>query len=246
MKLLIDVGNSRIKWALLHGTELAALQTGVLSVDPILPAGLFDSVGTEAVIASNVAGSRVAQAIRDEARLRWGVNARFVVATEQAFGVHNAYATPAQLGADRWAAMIGAFVELGGPVCVVDAGTAFTVDVIARDGRHLGGLIVPGIELMVTSLRARTSDIAAVARTQSRGSRGMLADNTADALRKGALHALAGLVERAVTDTERHDGPAMRIVLTGGDAELIQAALRRASTYNPALVLRGLAEFAKE
>ncbi|MBA3565180.1 MAG: type III pantothenate kinase, partial [Gammaproteobacteria bacterium] len=171
----------------------------------------------------------------------------FVVAEKQAFGVRNAYAEPAKLGADRWAAMIGAFTELGGPVSVVDAGTALTVDVVAGDGQHLGGLIAPGLELMCEFLRDRTSDIAALETAHAVGEPGMLADNTADALRNGALNALAGLVERAIAQAEALLDREMRVVVvTGGDADRILAAIRRPATYNPALVLQGLAEFAKE
>lgn len=247
MKLLIDAGNSHIKWASLEGNALSPMETGTLDVDAdrILPATIFGLSRPELVVVSNVAGHRVAQAIRDEAKRHYDIDARFAVAEKQAFGVRNAYAEPAKLGADRWAAMIGAFTELGGPVCVVDAGTAFTVDVVAGDGLHLGGLIAPGLELMVKSLRDRTSDIVALENAQTVNESGMLADNTADALRNGALNALAGMVERAIAQAEALLDQETRVVVTGGDAGRIRAALRRPATYNPALVLQGLAEFAK-
>lgn len=244
MKLLIDAGNSHIKWAVLEGRRLGPLQAGATEPEFSLPPALFEGEAPEAVIVSNVAGRGIATAIRDEARRRFEVEPQFVTATEEAFGVRNAYARPAQLGADRWAAMIGAFLEYGGPVCIVDAGTAFTVDVVAVDGLHLGGVIVPGIELMIGSLRGRTSDIAALeAALPAAGSR-MLASNTADALRNGALHALVGLVERVIAEVEARIGAELPVVISGGDGERVRDALDRSATYNPALVLRGLAEFA--
>lgn len=245
MKLLIDAGNSLVKWAILNGSELGAMQVGALGENALLPAALFDTCRPESIVVSNVAGQRVAEGIREKARQRYGIDVWFVAAEEEAFGVRNAYARPAQLGADRWAAMIGAFAEYGGPVCVVDAGTAFTVDVVDGEGRHLGGLIVPGIELMIASLRGRTSDIAVLESAQPGGASKMLANNTVDALRNGALHALAGLVERAITDTEARLGRKLQIVITGGDAERVRDALGLDAKYNPALVLRGLAEFAR-
>ena len=246
MKLLIDAGNRRIKWTVLRGMKLGEAVSAQLDRDqPALPDALFAAGVPDGVLVSNVAGPRVSALLRERLSDRFGIEPRFVTASAHAFGVHNAYTQPGQLGADRWAAMIGAWAEHGGPVCVVDAGTAFTIDVIAADGAHLGGLIVPGLELMAGCLRAETSDLAALERASfATGTEG-LARSTADALRAGPRLALAALIETTVARTERKLGADLRVIMTGGDAEDLQGALERATTYNPALVLRGLAEFAR-
>jgi type III pantothenate kinase len=246
VKLLIDAGNRRIKWAVLRGTELGAAAGVLLDRErPALPDMLFAAGVPDSIFISNVAGPHVAAVLRDRLADSFAIEPCFITATAHAFGVRNAYEQPAQLGADRWAAMIGAFVEHGGPLCVVDAGTAFTIDVVAADGSHLGGLIVPGLELMSGCLRANTSDLAALERATAATGAPELARNTADAMRAGPRFALAALIESTVARMERRLGADLRIVMTGGDAEDIGGALARHATYNPALVLRGLAEFAR-
>ena len=118
------------------------------------------------IAVSNVAGPEFAQAL-NHALERAGTRARiwYARSTARGGGVRNAYERPELLGVDRWAALVGAYARLraaGGrsPVCVADAGTALTIDALASDGRHLGGLILPGIALQRTALLASTADIA--------------------------------------------------------------------------------------
>jgi len=246
VKLLIDAGNRRIKWAVLRGTGLGEAAGVLLDRDqPALPDALFAAGEPDAIFVSNVAGPHVAAVLRERLTDSFGIEPRFITATAHAFGVRNAYEQPSQLGADRWAAMIGAFVEHGGPVCVIDAGTAFTIDVVAADGDHLGGLIVPGLALMSGCLRANTGDLAALERATSVTGTPELARTTADAMRAGPRLALAALIESTVGRMQRRLGDDLRVVMTGGDAEDLRGALERPATYNPALVLRGLAEFAR-
>ncbi|CAN5170466.1 type III pantothenate kinase [soil metagenome] len=246
MILLVDVGNSRVKWAVFDGEKLGPMQTGEIPADRLLPARLYKLRRPELVVVCNVAGPLVARTLREEVTQAYDVPVRFAVAAREACGVRNAYADPAQLGADRWAAMIGAFTEHGGPICVVDAGTACTVDVIDREGRHLGGAIAPGINLMISSLRNRTQDIAAFEKAHPGGGAGLLANNTADGLRNGALNALAGLVDRAAGQAESSTGQQLLVALTGGDGERLHDLLLRRTHYNPALVLCGLAKLAAD
>ena len=162
--LLADVGNSRIKWVvdadgrwrvrgqMDHGkigwAELAQQQWGGLP----RPAR---------VLIVSVAGPAVRAALTEWVWQAWGIVAEFVFSTPQACGVRNAYAEPARLGADRWVAMIAAR-DLARQACyVVDCGTALTLDALAADGQHRGGLIVPGIRLMRQALYRDTRQIPA-------------------------------------------------------------------------------------
>jgi len=139
-------------------------------------------------------------------------------------------------------AMIGAWNEMHCALCVVDAGTAMTIDVIDRSGQHLGGQIIPGIELMSSALRDQTSDIQSTSgKPKDPGDGlGVFGKNTGDAIAYGSLTAACGAIERAA---KRLRGAAMRpkIVLTGGDASRILKQLNSNAIHRPHLVLQGLA-----
>ena len=166
MILLVDVGNTRAKWAVLADGRLsgsgAVLHRGVPAADWVH--GLDGaSAGCERILVSNVAGPAVAHAIGEWALSRHGFRPEFVRATREAGGIRNAYEHPEALGPDRWCGMIGAWRRVRGPLVCIAAGTAMTIDAVDAAGTHLGGLIVPGHDLMIDSLLRRTSDIAPAA-----------------------------------------------------------------------------------
>jgi len=141
--LLIDIGNTRIKWARLEQGTLqpqSALPhadwTAQTFVDTLGPA----CVDARRVLVSNVAGPRMVQVIRAGLAQAQQVEPEFVTSTVAAGGVRNAYSQPAQLGVDRWLAIIGAHALERGAVCVVSVGTAMTIDGVDANGRHLGGV----------------------------------------------------------------------------------------------------------
>jgi len=240
--LLIDIGNTRIKWARL---EQGTLQPQSASPHADWTAQTFiDRVGpacadTRRVLVSNVAGPRMAQVIREGLAQTRHVEPEFVTATATAGGVRNAYSQPAQLGVDRWLAIIGAHALERGPVCVVSVGTALTIDGVDANGLHLGGVIVPGPDLMMSSLLHNTSDLAERAK-QGSTSRGLFADNTLGAIRQGTEHAAAALVERAVAlmGQQLHQTP--KLLLTGGGSARLEESLALPHLQIPDLVLQGL------
>jgi type III pantothenate kinase len=187
----------------------------------------------------------MAQVIRAGLAQAGRVEPEFVTSTATAGGVRNAYSQPAQLGVDRWLAIIGAHALERGPVCVVSVGTAMTIDGVDAQGRHLGGVIVPGPDLMMSSLLQNTSDIAERAK-QGSTSRGLFADNTLGAIRQGAEHAAGALVERAIAlmRQQLHETP--KLLLTGGGSARIKESLALAHRDIPNLVLQGLAVLAAE
>jgi type III pantothenate kinase len=248
MALLIDVGNTRIKWARFEGGALqpqSAAPHADWSVESFVETVLRRGNRADRVLVSNVAGTRMADVVRSAVAQAWQIEAEFIASTPIAGGIRNAYPQPAKLGVDRWLAMIGAHALERGAVCVVSIGTAMTIDGIAADGRHLGGVIVPGPDLMVASLLKNTSDIAQRAQ-QGNASDDLFADNTLGAIRQGAEHALAALVERAVGVMRRtlHETP--KLLVTGGASDRVEKAIGLPYRVVADLVLQGLAVLAAE
>lgn len=241
MLLLIDIGNTRIKWATLDRESLEA-QQAVPHASWTLPECLaaFGALSRpKRVLVSNVGGERVASIVRDASVQCWGLEPEFIQSTSAAAGITNAYPEPAKLGVDRWLAMIGAYAEHRRALCVVSIGTAATIDGVDGSGRHLGGLIIPGPDLMVDSLLRNTSDIARRARNGAVGS-GMFADNTLGAIHQGATQAVAALADRAVESMQARLGVQPLLILTGGASAEVSKLIRTPHTLTADLVLRGL------
>lgn len=234
MILLVDAGNTRIKWRLVADDAVqAVLEEGALGHDGIDTIGRLRERhrGPLRVVGSNVAGTAVAKRIT----AALGVDAvEWLRPAPQACGVRNLYDYPEQLGADRWAALIGARHTHAQASLVVTAGTATTVDLLSADGDFLGGLILPGVDLMQQSLARGTAQLP-------------LADGryvpqprrTVDAIRSGCLHAQAGAIERMFRQIAAE--PGALCLLGGGAADsfaaLLDIPLRRIDN----LVLCGLA-----
>jgi type III pantothenate kinase len=243
--LLLDVGNTRLKWGVLESGKIR--RTGDITHARIHDSG-FASLTTrlprrvDMVIASNVAGATFATRLAGVIGIHCGRDIRFVATCKAAFGVTNSYRQPRSMGVDRWVAMIGARSEFRGAVCVVDVGTAVTIDAIDRHGVHLGGQIIPGLALMSNSLSSDTSDIPVAKWTRRDPPPGMtmFANNTGGAVQSGTINAVCGAIDRAVK-MMRANGHRSKIVLTGGDASRILKQLGANAFHRPNLVLQGLA-----
>lgn len=243
MMLLVDIGNTRIKWATLSDRKLsdqsAAAHTGWNEGD-IGSSILQHMPRADRVVVANVGGKRIGDALRDAVREAWGIKAELLHSTSHAGGVRNAYPEPAKLGVDRLMAMIGAHAMHPEPVCIASVGTAMTVDAVDATGQHLGGVIVPGPDLMVSSLLRNTSDIATRAE-QGDVRHGVFADNTLGAVRQGAVSALAALIERSVESMQSQLGQAPILLLTGGASSQLEDLIRIPYHTVPDLVLQGVA-----
>lgn len=249
MILLIDVGNTRLKWAWLTTSGLSDQQAVVhRDVKPDLwTAALFDtSQKPERVLVANVAGDAMAKNLTRLTKKTYGLKTEFVTASRQFHELTNGYLDPGLLGADRWLAIIGAWTRAHSALCVVDAGTAVKVDSVDAHGQHLGGLIVPGIHMMREALLKRTSDIAKAAELSTPSMAGILANNTIGAVSRGAVFALAGLADRAAEIIEQNTGVKPQLFITGGDAGMITGTMRTRGEIVPDLVLRGLAVIAAQ
>lgn len=238
MRLLIDAGNTRIKWALTDGDEW--LRSGTLSVEHAgeLAHQFAGLEGIQQVWASNVAGGEVAHHIRAASTGRLSIPPHFIVACATQCGVRNGYSDPSQLGSDRWAALIAAWHLVQGPCLVVNSGTATTVDTLSVTGEFIGGLIVPGVDLMQYSLSNATAQLEP-------GTAGFHAfpKSTADALFSGAVQASCGAIERQYA---LFGAGGMPVVLSGGASATLQDHLNLPLRLVDNLVLQGLLLIAQE
>jgi type III pantothenate kinase len=233
--LLIDAGNTRIKWAI--AVPGAALGAWTL-LDAVSHAGLdgaaaaWRRAGVARAIVSNVAGTavreRIAQALPAGIALEW-----FASTTERA-GLLNGYRNPGQLGCDRFAAAIGArALAPGQDVIVATCGTATTVDAVTKDGRFIGGMILPGLALMAGSLARNTAQLPQV--SPGAAPPPVFGDNTDDAIVSGLLSAQAGAIERACA---AHGATAC--IVSGGAAPHIAPVLKFPHRVVDNIVLVGL------
>ncbi len=237
MILLIDTGNSCIKWGIVD--QGAWLAEGVLQHQQV--AALTQIVGEHRDIRQawcvNVAGERLADDIRT-ALHNIALEPIWLTASAQCCGVSSRYAEPAQLGADRWAALIGARALHPGACLVVTAGTATTIDTLDAAGVFQGGLILPGIQLMRKSLAANTAQLPLAHGVYTATPR-----NTADAIASGCLVAQIGAIERAFRAIAAE--PGALCLLSGGGAPALAEHLEIPCKYVKNLVLRGLAVIAQ-
>jgi len=246
MILLLDIGNTRLKWAELRDGVLApqsAFAHGNGDRAQRLQDMLRTATKPDRVLISNVGGPEIAAACTDAIRARWSVEPEFVVSTAEAFGVVNAYREPEKLGVDRWLAVIATHAMQRGAACIVSVGTAMTIDGVDASGRHLGGVIVPGPHLMISSLLSNTSDIATRMSDEQTVHR-VFANHTKAAVHQGCAQALAGLIDRALAEMEREVGARPRLLLTGGACDIVAPLIGTHERVED-LVLRGLAVLAR-
>jgi len=237
--LCLDCGNSRLKWGLAgaHGWvsqgNVANQEVGTLALRD------WQNLARPArVVGVNVAGE--AMRVRLEAQLvRWRVAPEWIVATEAACGVINRYARPSQLGADRWAALIAAKSRAADELfpsssIVVNAGTALTVDALDATGVFRGGIILPGLRMMLQALAENTAALKV-----SPGRYQDFPINTADALYSGAVQAISGAIEQMRERLGGNEARA-RIVVSGGAAAEVAPHLTAPVEVVDNLVLEGV------
>jgi type III pantothenate kinase len=247
--LLVDVGNTRVKWARLVagriGRQHAAAHAG-WTQDDFARRVFTRPRGLEHILVVSVAGPRVERMITAAARRTTGLSPEFFASKRRAAGVTTSYSEPWRLGADRLAGTIGANHLAGRrAVCVIGVGTALTVDLVDAQGRHRGGAIVPAPPLMKSSLLTKTSGIRRRAQGGSTAG-GLFARSTRAAIEQGSRYAAAAVIDRAVDEARKLVGRAPLVILTGGGAQAIRPLVRARHRFVPDLVLRGLAVIAAD
>ncbi len=244
MNLLIDLGNSRLKWAFDEGSGPGELQAEAHAgrIDARLLNALFGGAPRpERIACASVMGDLADRALEHWCHHAWDRPVEFAAVAGHGFGIVNAYADPARMGADRWIAMAGARSLIDGGFCVIDAGTAVTVDLVGDDGRHRGGWIVPGAGLLHRSLALGTARVRAAPGEAPPA----LGTDTDTCVRSGIEALFAGLARIVGERLAEHEIASEAVFVTGGDAERLLRALPRARSV-PALVLIGLARLLAE
>jgi len=226
--LLLDVGNTRLKWRLLR--DGAIVQEGGLAL-----ADINSDLWAEMTSPSRIFGSCVAaQSVQDHLNALceqyWQLGPEWLKVEASSSGLTNSYDIQ-KLGPDRWAAVIAAFHRINGAVIVVSAGTAITVDAVTAQGHYLGGLIVPGLHLMRQALAEKTARLPL-----ADGAFSDFPTQTVDAIYSGAIDAACGAIERLA----RRLGSNATCVLSGGDASLLASQLPLEVISVDNLVLDGL------
>jgi type III pantothenate kinase len=235
MILLIDLGNTRLKWSWLADGQLqdggGVVHRGRnLSVD--LEHAWARLPEPEAVHVASVAPAPLREELATWLKANWLCPVQWATSQTSAGVVHSSYRQPQQLGVDRWLALIGAWRRVAGAACVVDCGSAITVDILDSQGQHRGGLIAPGLHMMRDALRHDTA-LPMV----SGGMIDSLGTDTQAAIQAGTSLALLGLIDRAL----RHAPAGACLLLTGGDAQQVASVIAAPYELCPDLVLEGLA-----
>ena len=241
MKLLIDIGNSRLKWTLADAMTLASVQ----SLDYSLPAS-WESLARDwqamsepkLILIASVASPECLNKTQSLVKHIWPNSSvqRIEVLADFA-NVKVAYTNPKALGVDRWLALLATQHYYAGTNCIVDCGTAITLDLLSAKGVHQGGLILPGLQLMRASLNKATADLPLVSDVQLE----LVADNTESAIANGSIWAAVGLIETVMRKSH-----SQQLILTGGAAKYLLDALDRPAIMDNGLVLRGMLHYAEE
>jgi len=232
--LQVDLGNSDAKWRLVR--DGAVLQRGRYqpSLDASREELLALQSAPERIWVSSVGGAAIESGLAGMLQERWGVEPWLPQTPAECAGLRNSYAEPARMGIDRWLAMLGARARHAGRVCVVDAGSALTIDLVDASGRHEGGYIIPGTRLMERALLLDTGKVRFDENAEFRLQPGT---STAEAVRHGIALAQAGAVRLALS---RAGDPAPALLVCGGDGELLCELLGRDAQHAPDLVFEGL------
>jgi type III pantothenate kinase len=234
--LALDVGNTRLKWAVYEAPSPGAR---------LLAQGAVFLENIEKLAEEEWLSLSPPQHIMDQME-QWDVTPSWVVASAEEAGVVNGYDHPARLGADRWVAMIGARKRLlargqAAPCVVAMVGTAVTVEAIDASGRFLGGLILPGHGIMLRALESGTAGLHVPT-----GEVRDFPTNTSDALTSGGTFAIAGAIERMVENVIKHCGQMPVCIMTGGAGWKMIPSMQLPFELVDTLIFDGLLEIASQ
>jgi type III pantothenate kinase len=252
MDLLIDIGNTNLRWATLEGDPTAGARPGPTLGEvhtfrhhgamPIDLLAAWDGLPPpRKVLVGNVGGAELAAHLTRAVRSLWGLDPGFAATRAEGFGVRVAYREPLRLGVDRWLALIAVHRHAPGPSLVIDAGTAITYDLLLSDGTHLGGLILPGVRMLREALIAGTRIPPWADQPDPGPGDPAWAADTAAAVAGASMQAPTALAERLWVRLRERAGADPHLILTGGDAERLAPLVAVPVRILPALVLQGLA-----
>lgn len=240
MKLLLDIGNSSVNWAMEE--DLRFINEGAFSyqkdsIEHSLQENLLSIQKPAEVLLANVAGQDVFNCLDNWVSKHWQQQLWQPRVSAQLKGLKNSYSDTQQLGLDRWLAMLAAWDKYQTALCIVDCGSALTIDSIDKDGNHMGGYIIPGIELMQQTLIMNTARIkVSIDKFASLEH----AKNTQAAINNGAFLATVSMIDRVVNNMSNELRTTPECIISGGMAKLINPLLKKPFKHEPNLVLNGL------
>lgn len=241
MKLLLDIGNSRLKWGLV-ADEDRFQSSGAMPVnEEMLPYFFEDMLRNnpiDRVAAANVVGPHYEKIITDWWLENSSANVNFITTPSSFDGLSVCYEDPNTFGVDRFLAMLAARNLTNSHFCSIDCGTAITLDVVDNTGKHLGGHILPGLRLFPTLLTDNT--LGCDIKKQSEQYHFDLASNTQDAMQNAALTAIVAYLNQMTQSINQQFAQQVDFFLTGGDAKIMKPHLHRDINFQPTLVLQGI------
>ncbi len=248
--LAIDIGNTRLKWALYEAARPGAMLLShgaefLENIDKLADGPWQQLPAPGRMLGCCVAADAVKRRTEEQMEELWDVPAHWVVSSAEEAGLVNGYDHPTRLGADRWVAMIGARHRMlatgpARPMVVVMVGTAVTVEAIDTGGRFLGGLILPGHGIMLRALESGTAGLHVPT-----GEVKAFPTNTSDALTSGGTYAIAGAIERMVQHVRQHCGAEPACYMTGGAGWKMAPHLAEPVELVESLIFDGLLEIAQ-
>ena len=238
MTLLIDQGNTRLKWVLARVGEIDEKSAGQGDLEAFMQVCRRDaSIQPGLVLISSVAGTADARVLADFCESRWGLKAQMLESAGQRGEVRNAYREPGMLGVDRWLAIVGAVARYGRPVVIWDLGTATTLDAVDGTGQHLGGMIYPGPATMLSSLG---SDTKLMVPDDLEDAGVMPGRSTVACISNGVFAAQVGALNQFLRKVSEEMSQEPALVVTGGAANWILPLLDFKTIHDPWLVFRGM------
>jgi len=239
MNLLLDLGNSRCKFQIVENRQIK--KHGALPYIGANKLAVIESLLREhnfnnKVIICSVFDVKFNNQLK---KLLDGYSIKdyyFLAPAAHTFGVRLHYLAPENLGADRLAVLIAAKEKFIGNNCIVDCGTAITIDALDKKGLHHGGVILPGLVSMLQALTVDTD----IQRNESSETYNVFSNATEDAIYTGCLSAVAGGIQHVIDTMQTHCDSFDHVIITGGDAETVIPILARKVEYEPKLVLDGL------
>lgn len=243
MILLIDIGNSQLKWLSHDGKSFSSVSRYSYQPDPSFK-HCFKEVTTppELIYFISVSSDTINVALKQACLSKWGLKPIHMITGHKCGGVINGYEQPESLGVDRWAAMIGAYQKYRMAVAVVDSGTASTLDVVDSQGIHRGGAVIPGLDMMRQSLVSGTIKIIVSEATSQASSLGR---TTTECIELGTKEATAGFIDRMVSQAEQVVSEPLKTVITGGAGRALLDIICHDAIYEENLVFLGMLEMLK-
>jgi len=241
MQLLIDFGNTRIKWALQQQGEFTYGGEAVYkqdSLDSLLEQWWGELPAPAGILCASVTSQGYNETLDQWCQHRWGRPVTWLQSAARQHGVVNAYQHPQTLGSDRWAALIAGHRMTSHHAGIIDCGSAITIDLLRADGRHQGGYIIPGLRLMQQCLLSRTSQVEASPMLSEQSAPG---DSTQACVSRGTTRAILAFLDNVMHETPQQYDNRLEWLLTGGDSAWLQPQLVGPCRLVPDLVLRGLA-----